>query len=81
MNLRVHEMKRGKISQFRIFPIIYTKEMFVIEKIGNGLLLIMLFEFEERYILYNNTCEHNSPFWIPFFAIVVQPALKDRHDI
>ena len=33
MNLRVHEMKRGKISQFRIFPIIYTKEMFVIEKL------------------------------------------------
>ena len=28
--------EEGKISQYRIFPIIYTKEMFVIEKIGNG---------------------------------------------
>ena len=83
MNLRVHEMKRGKISQFRIFPIIYTKEMFVIEKIGNGLLvlLFMLFEFEERDILYKNTFEHNSPFWIQFFAIDVQQALKERQDI
>ena len=36
MNLRVHEMKRGKISQFRIFPIIDIKEMIIIEKIGSG---------------------------------------------
>ena len=33
MNLRVHEMKRGKISQFRIFPIIGIKELIIIEKI------------------------------------------------
>ena len=40
----------------------------------------MLFEFEERDILYKNTFEHNSPFWIQFFAIDVQLALKERHD-
>ena len=33
MNLRVHEMKRGKISQFGIFPIIGIKEMIIVEKI------------------------------------------------
>ena len=40
----------------------------------------MLFEFEERDILYKNTLEHNRPFWIQFFAIDVQQALKERHD-
>ena len=40
----------------------------------------MLFEFEERYILFKNTFEHNSPFWIQFFAIDAQQALKERHD-
>ena len=44
------------------------------------ILLFMLFEFEERDILCRNTCEHNSPFWTQFFAIVKQ-ALKEGHDI
>ena len=34
-------------------------------------LVFMLFEFEERDILYKNTFEHNSPFWIQCLLLLM----------
>ena len=78
MNLRVHEMKRGKISQFRIFPIIGIKELIIIEKIGNGVIIYTLQIIHSNYSyknikylawLFELTMECNKMNFEMFFSI------------
>ena len=55
MNLRVHELKRGNISQFSIFSIICINEIITKEKLVTAVYLN-----QKRDISYENTYEHNN---------------------
>ena len=72
MNLRVHELKKGNISQFSIFPIICINKIITIEKLVTLVSakyhaiteaeIFMLFELTKRDISYKNIFEHNNSF-------------------